>query len=153
MNLIVDKLEVSDVLAVSQLIERSFDDSVALTLSDKGIRTFKSGLSVESLKKRLNSENLFMVCRSKKEIIGVGEIRDKNHLNLLFVEPKLQKKGVGKKIFNELIRYIKASEVTVNSSLNAVNAYTQLGFSKNGLVSEVNGIRYQPMVYKQKRNT
>ena len=153
MNLTVEKLDINDLLVVSQLIEQSFDESVAPTLNDEGIETFKKGLSVESLEKRLNSDNLFMICRNEKEIIGVGEIRDKNHLNLLFVKTRLQKKGIGGKILNELICQIEGNEVTVNSSLNAVGAYEKLGFDKIGLPSEVNGIKYQPMIYIRNENT
>ena len=149
MNLTVEKLDINDLLVVSQLIEQSFDESVAPTLNDEGIETFKKGLSVESLEKRFNSDNLFMICRNEKEIIGVGEIRDKNHLNLLFVETRLQKKGIGGKILNELICQTEENEVTVNSSLNAVGAYEKLGFDKIGLPSEVNSIKYQPMIYKK----
>lgn len=153
MNLVVEKLKINDLLFVSQLIERSFNESVAPTLNDEGVETFKSGLAIESLKKRLDSGNLFIICRNDKEIVGVGEIRDKNHLNLFFVEPNLQKKGIGRKIFNKLICHIEANKITVNSSLNAIKAYKQLGFNENGLPDEVNGIKYQPMVYSKSENT
>ena len=54
---------------------------------------------------------------------------------------------------NELICQIEGNEVTVNSSLNAVGAYEKLGFDKIGLPSEVNGIKYQPMIYIRNENT
>jgi len=144
----IEKLKISDLSFASMLIEKAFDHSVASTLSDEGIATFKNGLTQESIQNRLNSGNLFIACRNNSSIIGVGEIRDNNHLNLLFVEPDMQKSGVGRKIFNELLRSVKESEVTVNSSLNSVGAYKQLGFIDSGQPSEVKGIKYQPMVYK-----
>lgn len=153
MKLKVEKLAVTDLLAVSRLIERSFDESVANTLSNEGIETFKSGLTVESLEKRLNSGNLFLISRSENMIVGVGEIRDGNHLNLLFFEPDLQNRGVGKTIFSGLTRLIQSDKVTVNSSLNAVGAYQQLGFHKNGQPAEARGIKYQPMIYSKDENT
>ena len=148
-----EKLKISDLSFASLLIERAFDHSVAPTLSEEGVATFKRGLTLESIKNRLSSGNVFIVCRSKNSIVGVGEIRDKNHLNLLFVEPNMQKSGVGRKIFNELLRAVKESEVTVNSSLNSTGAYRQFGFVENGLPSEVKGIKYQPMVYKIESKT
>ena len=149
----IDKLKTSDLLFASSLIERAFDHSVAPTLSEEGVATFKRGLTLESMRNRLSLGNLFIVCRSKGSIVGVGEIRDKNHLNLLFVEPSMQKSGVGRKIFNELLRAVKESEVTVNSSLNSIGAYKQFGFTENGLASEVKGIKYQPMVHKIESKT
>ena len=74
-------------------------------------------------------------------------------MNLLFVEPSMQKSGVGRKIFDELLRGVKESEVTVNSSLNSIGAYKQFGFTENGLANEVKGIKYQPMVYKIESKT
>ncbi len=148
MLLRLEKLRVDDISLASLLIERAFDDSVAPTLSKEGVAIFKSGLTLESIKKRLSSGNLIIACYNKNTIVGVGEIRDKNHLNLLFVEPSMQKVGIGRKIFNELLGSIKESEVTVNSSLNAIEAYKQFGFIENGVAGEVKGIKYQPMVYK-----
>ena len=144
----IDKLKTNDLLFASSLIERAFDHSVAPTLSEEGVATFKRGLTLESIESRLSLGNLFVVCRSKGAIVGIGEIRDRNHLNLLFVEPSMQRSGVGGKIFDELLRAVKDSEVTVNSSLNSIGAYKQFGFTENGLANEVKGIKYQPMVYK-----
>lgn len=149
----IEKLKISDLSLASVLIEKAFDHSVAPTLSDEGIATFKSGLTHESIRNRLNSGNLFIACRSNNSIIGVGEIRDNNHLNLLFVEPSKQKNGIGRKIFNELLRSVRESEVTVNSSLNSVGAYKKFGFVESGRPNEVKGIKYQPMVYKIEAKT
>ncbi len=149
----IEKLKINDLSFASALIEKAFDHSVAPTLSEEGVAAFKSGLTQESIKNRLNLGNLFIVCRNNNLIVGVGEIRDKNHLNLLFVEPSMQKSGIGRKIFNELLRSVKESEVTVNSSLNSIDAYKQFGFIENGQPSEVKGIKYQPMVYKIEAKT
>ena len=148
-----EKLKISDLPFTSLLIERAFDHSVAPTLSEEGVATFKRSFTHESIQNRLNSGNIFIVCRSNSSIVGVGEIRDKSHLNLLFVEPRLQKRGVGRKIFNELLRTVKEREVTVNSSLNSTEAYKQFGFIENGLANEVRGIKYQPMIYKIESKT
>ena len=68
MNITIEKLDINDLLVVSQLIEQSFDKSVVPTLNDEGIETFKKGLLIESLEKRFNSDNLFMVCRNEKKL-------------------------------------------------------------------------------------
>ena len=147
MILKIEKLQSKDVLFASKLIAKSFSDSVAPTLSSEGTSTFMSGLTAESIEQRLASGNTFMVCRNEITIVGVGEVRDKNHLNLLFVEPSLQRKGIGRKLLLNLINGITEKVITVNSSLNSVNAYRKYGFQETGPASEVRGIRYQPMAY------
>jgi len=147
MKLKIEKLHSKDILAASELIGRSFSEAVASTLTDEGVSTFMSGLALESIEKRLASGNTFIVCRNEMTIVGVGELRDQNHINLLFVEPSMQRNGIGRKLLEGLIYEISENKVTVNSSLNAVNAYKKFGFKETGSESEVRGIRYQPMVY------
>ena len=148
MELSIEKIQLKDVLAVSQLIERSFLEAVAPTLTKEGVSTFRNGLTPESIKKRLAQGNLFIVCRSELNIVGVGEVRDNNHINLLFVEPAMQRKGIGRKLLRSLIHDIPKNKVTVNASLNAVNAYKRFGFEESGPENDVRGICYQPMVFE-----
>lgn len=148
MILEIEELYPKDVLVVTKLIDRSFLMSVASTLTNEGVSTFMSGLSSESIERRLASGNTFIVCRNEESIVGVAEIRDKNHLNLLFVEPSIQRKGIGRKLLLNLVDRVRENQITVNSSLNSVDAYTKFGFQKTGPKSEVKGIRYQPMAYE-----
>jgi GNAT superfamily N-acetyltransferase len=147
MKVNIQKLNKSEIISVSQLIEKAFMESVAPTLTNKGIDTFKTEITPESIENRLISGNIFITCKNKNNIVGVGEIRNNNHLNLLFVEPCQQRKGIGRKLLLNLIEYITKSEITVNSSLNAVNAYKNLGFIKCAPENKIQGIKYQPMVY------
>ncbi len=149
----IEKLQFSDIASASELIEKSFYDSVASTLSDEGISNFSSGITESSIEKRLQSGNLFLVCKSSNEIVGVGEVRDKNHLNLLFVNPSFQRSGIGKQLLLSLIENIEEETVTVNSSLNSVEAYKSFGFIENGPRDEVRGIKYQSMVLKIEEKT
>lgn len=148
MILEIEELHPKDVMAASKLIDRSFSNSVASTLTNEGVSTFMSGLTSESIEGRLAAGNTFIICRNEKSIVGVAEIRDKNHLNLLFVEPSIQRKGVGRKLLLNLVDRVRENKITVNSSLNSVDAYLKFGFQKTGPKSEVRGIRYQPMAYE-----
>jgi GNAT superfamily N-acetyltransferase len=153
MKLKIAKLQLKDVLAASQLIGRSFSDAVAPTLTNEGVNTFMSGSTPESIEKRLASGNTFVVCMNEKTLVGVGEIRNQNHINLLFVEPSMQRNGIGRKLLHSLICETSKNNVTVNSSLNSVEAYKNFGFQKTGPESELKGIRYQPMVYELGKRT
>jgi len=146
----IQQLRQEDISSVSQLIDRAFKESVAPTLTDEGIRTFKTGITPESIEKRLISGNIFAICRNENTILGIGEIRNHNHLNLLFVEPCMQRKGIGRKLLTNLINSVTKNDVTVNSSLNAVSTYKKFGFQVCGIENEKSGIKYQPMVYVKK---
>lgn len=148
MNLTFQCLLPEDIQSVSLLIERAFQDSVAPTLSDEGIANFLAGISPVAIEKRLSSGNMFIVCKTDHAIVGVGEIRAKSHLNLFFVEPGMQRKGIGRHLLLNLLSRVREKEITVNSSFNAINVYKRLGFRACGAKSETGGIKYQPMMYR-----
>ncbi len=58
------------------------------------------------LSKRLAAGNRFFVAKSGDSIIGVAELRNGNHLNLLFVDPGHQFKGVGKALSKAVVRSV-----------------------------------------------
>lgn len=145
----IQTLKIKDISSVSKLIDRAFTESISATLTSEGIRNFKTGTTAESIEKRLLSGNIFIICKYKNNVVGVGEIRNSNHLNLLFVEPHLQKKGIGRKIFSHLLKTVIENEVTVNASMNAISAYAKLGFIICDSKNEIGGIKYQPMTYKK----
>jgi len=147
MKLKIEKLQQKDIITVSKLIDNSFIASVAPTLTDEGIVNFQKGITPESIKERLLKGNIFIVCKYNNIIVGVGEIRNNNHLNLLFIEPSEQKKGIGRKLIFSLINDVTQSEITVNSSLNAIAVYKKLGFKISASQNEIAGIKYQPMTY------
>jgi len=143
---IVD-MEERDVEAVVQLIELSFGEAVAPTFSDEGVNRFMSGVSVHAIEQRLKAGSLFVVCRDNDLIRGMGEIRNGNHLNLLFVHPEEKNKGIGRRLFANLLERAQCQMVTVNASLNAIAAYRALGFIDRSQDQEKQGIKFRPMLY------
>ena len=69
----------------------------------------------------------------------------------MFVDKKHHKKGIARKLFNAVLEELKdnsnATQITVNSSPYAVNAYQHLGFVKTEEEQEKDGIVYIPMRY------
>ena len=151
MKLEFEKLSSDDIVSASMLVNSVFLDSIAPTLTQQGIQTFQSAMTAEAMLKRLQIENRFLVCKQAGSIVGLGEVRDINHLNLLFVLPAMQRKGIGRQLFNRLIRDIPDNMITVNASLNSVSAYKTLGFEITSEIKEVRGIRSQAMIYDRSR--
>ncbi len=96
----------NDAIQASKLIERSFSKAVAPTLTEEGANRFRRGAQVGELSKRLAAGNRFFVAKNGDSIIGVAELRDGNHLNLLFVDPDHQFKGVGKALLKAVVRSV-----------------------------------------------
>ena len=85
-----------------------------------------------------------------KGIIGVIELREYNHMSLLYVEPEFHNKGIAKKMLKKAIKICKKmnsnlSFITANSSPYAVKIYEKLGFKKKDVEKNSLGIPYTPM--------
>ncbi len=80
----------------------------------------------------------------------VAAIKPPTHLYHLFVRTDQQRTGIGTKLLKIVDAWCVDSFgtpiVTVNSSLNAVEAYRRFGFNTDGPIIEIDGVRHQPMV-------
>ena len=77
-------------------------------------------------------------------------IKPPTHLYHLFVRTDQQRTGIGTKLLKIVDAWCVDSFgtpiATVNSSLNAVEAYRRFGFNTDGPIIEIDGVRHQPMV-------
>ena len=69
-------------------------------------------------------------------IVGIAVVKLPSHIYHLFVHSDRQRSGVGRQLMHEALRFIShrcgTATVTVNSSLNAVDAYRRFGFRNAG---------------------
>ena len=103
--------------------------------SPEGQRSFWDFISNEGLKEAfLKGSYQLLVAVNGEEIIGVGSIRSRNHLSLLFVKAQYHMQGVGRALVEKLCSYLKneAGEhyMSLLASSCAVDFYKKLGFSK-----------------------
>jgi len=120
--------------------------------SDEGIRNFRLFLEDGTLKKMFRTGDYrIFVFTVEDRIEGVISLRNQNHISLLFVNEKYQKKGVGSRLLRYLCRYCREWEeqeyITVNSSPYAVGFYHKFGFRDTDAVRFSDGISYTPMKY------
>jgi GNAT superfamily N-acetyltransferase len=135
---------------VLELVSRVFYQFVAPLYSDEGVAEFLKYAYASILADRTKGDHLLQVAESHDEIIGIIETRDHSHIALFFVEPEHQRKGIGRELLNKAVNECIASnpeltEITVNSSPNAVSAYRALGFMERDEEKTVIGIRFVPM--------
>ena len=142
-----------DIARAIALVNDVFSEFVASGYSEQGRNTFES-----YLKDKLQEVSADLKSGQKKmwayyqgdEILGVIATRNTSHISLMFVDKQHHKKGIARQMFCTVLEEIKqnknATQVTVNSSPYAVQAYEHLGFLKTDDEQEKDGIIFIPMM-------
>ena len=136
---------------VSELVLRVFDLDVAPLYVAEGIEVFHTYSQAAAMRERADAGHMIIVAELEGRLVGAAEVRDFNHLSLLFVERQCQKNGIGRILFLEVLRICRAHNpdlkaMTVHSSPNAVEAYERLGFRTTNALQRKDGIDFVPMV-------
>ena len=143
-------------MEIRGLVEKDMPKALALVLevfmayeapeySKEGVETFTQCAKDPSWVKSLK----FYGAYKDDEIVGVIATRNNgNHIALFFVKGECHKQGIGRKLFEEVVKNNKGNAITVNSSPYAVGIYEHLGFSKLQEEQLADGIRYTPMVFR-----
>ena len=113
--------------------------------SEQGIQTFTDFVKN---KESIDALEMYGAFRNN-ELVGVIATRsDGNHIALFFVDGKYHRQGVGRYLFEAIIRASTGEKITVNSSPYAVEVYKKLGFVPDCGERLTGGMRYTPMTYK-----
>jgi ribosomal protein S18 acetylase RimI-like enzyme len=98
---------------------------------EKSRKRIEDGLALENLR--------FLVARVDEKIAGVCLAtlqEDKNQLKAIYVLPEFQGRGIGNKLWNEVLRFIDPTKKTtvevVIHNKNAIEFYKRLGFEDTG---------------------
>lgn len=118
---------------------------------EMGVESFRYFIRYENIKKMMDDgELVFWVAYEGNQIIGVVAMRELHHISLLFVDPRLQQRGIGKRLVRCGINYCIAynenlTYITVNSSPKGVKAYQKMGFEALTEEQIKEGMRFTPM--------
>jgi ribosomal protein S18 acetylase RimI-like enzyme len=145
-----DTLESSGVL---QLMWNVFEEFVAYQYSSESVREFQKFFEYSHIKQLLDSSEMIMWgCFHNDKIVGMIAAKPPNHISLLYVDKEYHRQGIARSLYRKLIEYYAGnddcSEISVNSSLYAVEAYERLGFVATDTEQQKNGIRFVPMKHK-----
>jgi len=132
------------------LVIRVFNEFVAHQYSDQDIQKFLKYVEPHCLSKRCQKGNFVLVAATQENIVGMIEIVGNRHISLFFVDGHLQRIGIGKELLRKSFEICRRknpalTEITINSSPNAVNIYKKIAFSVMEPEREKNGIRFVPM--------
>jgi len=153
-DIIFGKMNKDEINNVSNMVSNVFNEFVGIDYSENGKRTFKDYIEPKKILERYNNgTSHFYIAKSNNEIIGILEVKNKDHISLFFVKKEFHGKGIGKQLFNNYIKALKQDnngikKITVNSSFFAEIIYSKMGFIKTDEAQERDGIKYIPMEYK-----
>ena len=147
---VIRSMEPGEETAVCCLVRRVFAEFVAPLYAEQGIQEFERYTSPDLLAQRIQINHFVLVAEARAELIGAIEVRDCNHIALLFVTPEWQGQGVARKLLQQALAMAKGRKpdltvVNVHASPNAVDVYKALGFEVTGVEHLDHGIRFMPM--------
>lgn len=110
----------------------------------EGVESFKASLSSKEYLEKLTFYGAF----NGEKLVGTIATRLLgSHIALFFVDEKYQGKGVGRLLFDEVLKCCYTEKLTVNSSPYAAEIYHHLGFIADMPEQITDGIRYIHMSY------
>lgn len=143
----VRRLSQNEIPASLELTWEVFSEFEAPEYSEEGIEFFKESLEDEERIKKLKFYGAF----DGDELVGTLCMREPQHIGGFFVKAEYHRRGIGKALFNAMKMDYHDKTFTVNSSPYAVRVYEHLGFAATDTEQCVSGLRFTPMVYREKQ--
>lgn len=138
-------LNKTELIKALPLVWKVFCEYEAINYTESGRQAFWQAIHAEEYIRKLKAYGAFL----NEKIIGIIATRNEgSHIALFFVDGAYHRQGIGRALWNEVLQDTKANEITVHSSLYAVDVYKKLGFQQIDNVQQEGGIQYVPMVYK-----
>ncbi|MBM62655.1 MAG: GNAT family N-acetyltransferase [Acidobacteria bacterium] len=146
-------MECADAESVSRLILDSFTEFIADEYSDKGRAEFARYIQPAAIVERTSANHFVLLAVQEHKVVAVIEIRGNDHVALMFVDVKFQRRGIARELLQRAIALARPAKpaldrVTVNSSRFGVAFYEKLGFRQTGPERIVNGIVFIPMAHQ-----
>ena len=140
----IRKIEQKEIKSALKLVLDTFMEYEAPDYLEEGVDTFKAFIGDEKAMYDLDMCGAY----EDENIIGMIATRNQgNHIALFFVDRVKHNQGIGRKLFNEVIKNSTGELITVNSSPYAVLVYKKLGFISSNEEQVTGGMRYTPMTY------
>jgi GNAT superfamily N-acetyltransferase len=137
--------------AVRELVIKSARLVEAMDMEDGAWQVFCDYNDYEKTKQRVTSDEFkyWIAVNEIGAVVGVLVLEIKSaKLNHLFVDPDFLKQRIASRLWDNLMRYCKAqniSSLVVNASSYAIPVYRRWGFSSTGQPDKRMGITCYPM--------
>ncbi|MGB7566385.1 MAG: GNAT family N-acetyltransferase [Chitinivibrionales bacterium] len=152
-DILIEAFEKGEEFLVSELIKTCFDEFVAPGYSSAGNNFFYAYIEPEKIIERFIHGNVLLTAKNNGKIVGVIEVRDHNHVSLLFVDKLRHGRGIAKRLMAEAVALCREKDkglkyFEVNASPYSEKVYVKMGFKKTSDIQNVNGLKFIPMVLK-----
>jgi GNAT superfamily N-acetyltransferase len=142
-------MEASDIEPAASLLAELAAEFIIGEFEPEARRHFLEENDAEAIRGFVSSGFRYHVAEMNGELVGFVGVRENKHLHHLFVAKPLQRKGIGRMLWNFAKRECEASghlgAFTVNSSRHAMPIYERWGFRRDGPAKHSNGVTYNPM--------
>ena len=114
--------------------------------SEEGIQSFKDFIENRKIIRTLE----FWGAYENQELKGViATNENRRHICCFFVKARYQRQGIGRKLWEYLLKNSQNEIITVHSSPYAVPVYHKLGFVDTDTEQLSDGMRYTPMKFER----
>ena len=153
-NIIIKHAEAKDWDAVIAVAWITFQQIASQVSDEEAANAFREGLTSTQLYIEFLQGRYPVFCAYQdKKIVGMLAMREDTHISLLFVRREFQRMGIGTELLEKCLAYCRSKggvEMTVNAVPTGVPFYISNGFEVLGEERVERGLRYIPMILKNK---
>ena len=147
----IDKIALENIEEGFQIIWEVFQEFVAPDCTQEGIDCFYSEFIIgEKFREKFaDGREVMYGAYIDGELAGVLSISVTNTVSCVFVKGKYHRMGIGKKLFDYVVKGLTergVKEIKLNASPYAVPFYSAIGFRNVDIQTTYKGIVYTPMI-------
>ena len=145
MNYKIEKLKNEELSETLKLVTRVFDEFEKPDYSEEGVNSFYKFANFDNISKCLKENFEIYVAKVENKIVGMICVKDRQHINLLFVDKEYHRNGIAKNLVEKVKSISQVNFLTLNSSPYAIDFYHKIGFKDESEMQEIDGIKFVPM--------
>ena len=142
----IRELTFEDYDFASLLLWKSFYFAEKNVASVEGMEFFRDATQPVSLSmSAFEGETRYFGSFLNNELVGVGALKGKGHILLIYIQPEFHHRGLGSELLTYLESLASDGEVFVNASDFAVGFYKKMGYLVAGEREKEKGLITTPM--------
>ena len=143
----------ADIGAVAGLLEVLARDYFLATCSPGQALAFLRDNDAQALRRMVAGGYAYQLAEIDGQLAGFIGMRERRHVYHLFVASRFQRRGVGRRLWENArqnaMDHGAEGVFTVNASNYAVPMYENLGFVRAAAMQTKNGLQFNPMIFGQ----
>ena len=142
----IRKLEYEDLKAASDVLWKSFYQAEKNNHTMKGMERFRDMTSPVSLSMNTFDGKIELFGYFQENaLVGVGALKEKSHILLLYVLKEKQGQGIGKSLLDFMEEKCMGECITLNASDFAISFYEKNGYGRIGTRKIEEDLIFTPM--------